>query len=387
MKRSFRPFLALGPARGFTIIELVVAIGVTALMVTLMLTITLNMLSGWNRSSGVLNTGNQARYILDQLALDLQGAVLPRSADAVFAVTIQGNQDVNGGDGDANDPRADWPATGIKPEVTGSHPTDSFYLNAATVADREIANYRFGQAGVWLRFLTAVSDNANSSLANTSAPRAVAYQIIRRQRVDDADAPYSYQLFRSEVRPYGDSAADQARSTFGVGYDLLEDNFYNNSTGATTSGEDPYRIRRPDLESLIGDGVIDFGVRVFVKDSADVDSDNDFSELHETFPVNRRLGDSDTYIRYAFVASSDTSKVPAYATGSGNPTVAQTSYGYPSVVEVMIRVLTPQGIQTIQAYESDPSHYGGYSAAKWWELAIQNSNVYTRRITIPSERD
>lgn len=389
MKRSFPASPRASRSGAFTIIELVVAIGVTALMVTLMLTITLNMLSGWNRSSGVLNTGNQARYILDQLVLDLQGAVLPRSTDAVFAATIQGNQ---AGDGDANATETEWDGR-VKPPFGALADTDdSLLVDGTSEPERDISLYRFGQAGVWLRFFTSVSDNASTALANASAPRAVSYQILRRRRVSSAASPYSYQLFRSEVRPYGDNAGTQARSTFGIGYDLLADNFYNNQTGETTDDEDPARIRKPNLASLIGDGVIDFGVRAFVRDSTDSDGDGNRTELIEAFPVDRRVGP--TAIRESFIAFTPTTalpnKVPLFGTTSGNPTPATSSYGYPVAVEVMVRILTPQGIQTIQSFEDDPTRFGinppaGYNA-KWWELATQYSNVYTRRINLPSEQ-
>ena len=71
----------------------------------------------------------------------------------------------------------------------------------------------------------------------------------------------------------------------------------------------------------------------------------------------------------------------AFAAGN-NFTVAETSYGYPAVVEVMVRILTPDGIEIIQAYEDDPARFGG--AGKWWELAEANSKVFTRRIEVRS---
>lgn len=393
MKRSPSASLRASRSGAFTIIELVVAIGVTALMVTLMLTITLNMLSGWNRSSGVLNTGNQARYILDQLVLDLQGAVLPRSTDAVFVATLQRNQTT---DGDANAAETSW-AGNVKPVSGAAADTDdSLLVNGTDESTRDINLYRFGQAGVWLRFFTSVSDNANAALANASAPRAVSYQILRRRRVSSAASPYSYQLFRSEVRPYGDNAGTQTRSTFGIGYDLLANNAYNETPGESFPDEDPARIRKPNLDSLIGDGVIDFGVRVFVRDSADSDGDGNRTELLESFPVDRRVGPAaakESFVAYTHTptpASPAPDKVPAYSTDAGNPTDATTSYGYPVAVEVMVRILTPQGIQTIQSFEDDPTRFGinpptGYNA-KWWELATQYSNVYTRRINLPSEQ-
>ena len=89
--------------RAFTIIELLVALTITAAISTMMVTIVVNVLGAWNRSSATLNTGNQARFILDQIALDLQGAVVSRSTDVTFAATISKNQTA-GGDAFSNEP-------------------------------------------------------------------------------------------------------------------------------------------------------------------------------------------------------------------------------------------------------------------------------------------
>lgn len=371
MNTSFLQFRSRRRKGAFTIIELVVAIGVTAMLVTIMLYVTVNMLSNWNRTSGVLNTSNQARFIINQLTLDLQNSLRADGPETTFVVTIQNNQSTVG---DADVARADWPLADIKPRSTGTHPTDSLIVNFVAAEDRNISDYRFGQAGVWLRFFANTVDGEDDELVNVSAPRAVSYQIVRRQRENNANAEYSYQLFRSEVRPFGNAAPAQARSTFGVGYDLLGDNAYNDKGSGITADEDPVRIRRPGLESLIGEGVVDFGVRIFSREVG--------GQLIETFPVDRRVGNTDASIRLSFVNSTVLDKVPAFVTTSLNPTAAETSYGRPAVVEVMLRILTPEGIQTIQAYENDPSRFGGSSPDKWWELVIQNSNVYTQRITL-----
>jgi hypothetical protein len=208
-----------------------------------------------------------------------------------------------------------------------------------------------------------------------------------RRKVGSGTAPFNYQLFRSEVRPFGSNADTIGKSTFQQGYD-----FFGNSTVA---GKDLYNkpsdvvytsntdvgdagcIRRPRAEFVIGNGVIDFGVRVFTKNTVGV--------LEEAFPMDRRAASASPVPKRVFAATTDTTKLhPAIALQSGNFDAAATSYGYPSAVEVMVRILSPEGVQIIQAYETDPNRYGGASASKWWELAEANSKVYVRRVEIRS---
>lgn len=373
---SFRPVKSPSKsvrARGFTIIELLVAISITAAITTLMLTIVINMLSAWNRSNATLTGGNQARLILDQIAVDLQGIVLRRSPDVMLAATIQRDQS---GDGDADITAAEWTGTDVKPGGSAA-PNGSLHVNPSASESKDIATYRFGQAGVWLRFFTTPPDNSNTNdRAKLSAPRAVAYQIVRRQ-VGSGSGPFSYQLFRSEVRPYSDSAGQQPYSTFRAGYDLYSSastataKAYNDISDANNRGDlAPGGIRSPDANQTIGDGVIDFGVRFYEPDNMNV--------LKEVFPVDRRAGAK--AVR-TFAATTDTTKELSTA---GAYNAANTSYGYPTVAEVFLRILTPEGVNIIRNYEENAALVGGPSASKWWELAEANSKVYVRRIELPT---
>jgi type II secretory pathway pseudopilin PulG len=374
--------------RAFTIIEILVAIAITAVISTMMVTILSNVLSSWSRSSAMLTGGNQARIVLDQLALDLESAYLRRSTDVMFAATIPGDQNaVNGGQGDANSTSASWTGTDVKPGDTAA-PNGSLLLNPT---DRDLSSYRFGQAGAWLRFFTTPPDSNNTgstALTDVPATRAIAYQITRR-RVGSASAPYTYQLFRSEVRPFGSNGATNGRSTFAHGYDLFSTGYNNSadpagpndqSSGGSGLG-DAGVIRLPRGEYVIGNGVIDFGVRIWVHDTDDADGDNDRAELVEAFPVDRRV--NNTAVRRVFAATINAARThPNIALPSGNFTAAQSSYGYPAVAEVMVRILTPEGVEILQSYEQDPARYGGATAGKWWELAEANSRVFTRRVEI-----
>ncbi len=169
--------------KAFTIIELLVAVGVTALMVSLMLTIVVNVLGGWNRSSGSLTSGNQARLVLDQIGRDLQSAIIKRDGNGWVVATIQENQSNNGSAGVIG---ANWSPTNPKPSLAGSN--DPSNLTTSLVVPALVApstvpiieDYRFGQGGVWLRFFTTSPDTNSGALHRISAPRAVAYQIVRQ---------------------------------------------------------------------------------------------------------------------------------------------------------------------------------------------------------------
>lgn len=356
--------------RAFTVIELLVAVGVTALLVSLMLTIVVNVMSGWNRSSGSLSAGNQARLVLDQVARDLQSAIIKRDGNGWLVATVQQNQTGVGLSGVSD---AAWVST--KPSTTGTDPTitnASFLVPAG--ANPAIDDYRFGQGGVWLRFFSSVAganalDSSNTPMMQTlSAPRAVAYQIVRLPVVPGS-AEVRYQLFRSEVRPGHREPVLAARSTFAVGYDLLDaGSLYNNpnnnndrgsknfgvlienSGGVTVDqGGEPGSIRRPDRNQLIANNVIDFGVRLWTRNAS--------NQLVISFPTS-------------------TTNVGFAATSNPAAPISGYNYGFPEVAEVMVRVLTDEGVLLISNLEA------GLIAGDWWEIALANSRVYSRRVEI-----
>lgn len=215
---------SLGRKRGFTIIELLVAVGVTVLLVSLMLGIVTNITSGWNRSSGSLESGNQARLVLDQMSSDLQAAILRRDATNV------------------------WLAASVEGSGSGWTGGGSNTFSIPSTAPVKLEDYRFGPYGVWLRFFSTVpGTNVAGDLTTLSAPRAVAYQ-IKRVPIVAGSSEIRYQMFRSEVSP---------DVTFRVGYNL-QDPKYN-----TTNDGGSIAIRTPGLPNVIANNVVDFGVRIY----------------------------------------------------------------------------------------------------------------------------
>ena len=241
----------------FTLIELMVAIGVTALLVSLMLTITINVMGGWNKSSGSLTSGNQARLVLDMISRDLQGAVSKKDGNVWLAATIQQSQTGSGGSGVVG---AVW--SSLKPSGNASSATDtsgSFFMSPS------LEECRFGQAGTWLRFFTSVTDTNKAVGTDThiSAPRAVAYQIVRLPvvYVTTGGAEYRYQLFRSEV---------SSNNTFTAGYDISNSNYTNATETADLVGAGI--IRNPEVSSrdrslIIANNVIDVGVKLYMRET------------------------------------------------------------------------------------------------------------------------
>lgn len=353
--------------RAFTIIELLVAVSVTALMVGLMLSIVVNVLKGWDKSSGSLTAGNQARVVLDQLARDLQSSIMKRDRDGWLVATVQQDQNAsNGGRGDCGIADAVWVAT--KPSGASSDPstlTASFVVPTNAAID----DYRFGQGGVWLRFISTCSDTNDGSLQRISAPRAVAYQIVRLPVVANS-SEVRYQLYRSEVRPGHATPSLAARSTFRVGYDFLSptslyntpDNPAGNFGVTGNDGGEPGSIRRPDRnDHLIANNVIDFGVR-FWASKTDRNNDGKIDALDQELVFPTSISNT------GFAATTSES-----TTAPGVP-LNQMSYGFPEVAEVFVRILTDQGVNEIASLEN------GLRTGNWWEIALANSRVYVRRI-------
>ena len=352
---------------GFTLIELMVAIGVTALLVGLMLTITMNVMGGWNKSSGSLTSGNQARLVLDMLSRDLQGAVIKKDGNVWFAATIQKDQT---GTGDAGIVDANWMPSGV-PQPSGSTLgdnsllTDTSFVIPALVSPSTVPvleDYRFGKGGVWLRFLTSATDT-NVDTTAVSAPRAVSYQIVRLPVVP-LSTEFRYLLFRSEVN---------SANTFSAGFNLF-DAAYDTPTPIPTAVTDAGILRRPEITAanrglVIANNVIDFGVRVFTRNDSSATVNGTLPGALFNTPS---FPDSLSPSLIGFAATTDSNKA------SGLVTSGLIVHKFPSVVEVFVRVLTDEGVLQIDNLEN------GRITGDWWDIALKNSKVFTRRVELNS---
>ncbi len=451
---------------GFTLIELLVAVGITAVMVAFILSITTNVLNLWTRTTGALNCENQAVLIMDYLTQDFRGLVMKQDswlddmngrnlasrgtgttnnqrASVWLAASIQPNQSTP--KGDSGLPTANWlPTNGgiIKPNnVSGSQLGSSLYLPLSQVMGQDPllidpnppsqkpSTYRFGQAGVWLRFFTTAPDTGlqdaqgtdtttgnQSDLAHSSSPRAVSYQIIRMQPTWGNKDVVRYLFFRSSVRPYSPDGLNgtvgntpsHELSTYVIGYDLFTDhpvsngaNGYNKPDSNTYTNNylgDAGNVRRPGVPTngnhifttqLLANNVIDFGVRFFVRDTTKA-----INYLGQQYPLKLAFPDPTLPGNKNLVFAVSTQdghsvspskpQIPLVPANVYN--LSNITWGFPVAAEVFVRILDDDGVRQIDAIENGilrpPT--GMAPDEFWWDTAEKHSFVYTRRIDLPA---
>lgn len=335
--------------RAFTLIEVVVAVGITALIAGFAVAILTNVSGFWSRTSGRLSAEAQARLVLDQLALDLQGALCRDDGNAWLAATIPANTTNAGTLWDTRNTTTN----ALKP----ANAAGSLQGSATTPA---IAEARFGIAGTWLRFFTT-KRGTSAAAASLSAPVAVAYQIVRRATTATAaNLDRRYLLHRTEVTP---------ANTLGAGYDLAAAAWNPTQNNPAATFGSVREIRYPTLSSVLAENVVDFGVRLY---TTVPNATTGVPEPVRIFPA----GNADL----AHLAT-----LPPRTPDAGG------GYGatFPDTAEVMVRILTDEGARLIAGYEANPQRVtlpaGRNPQQYWWELAVANSQVFTRRIAIAAK--
>ena len=364
---------ALQHRGAFTVIELLVAAGITALIAGFIAVIVRNVSVVWTRAGNRLGTDAQARLVMDQLQVDLQGTLFRDDGNVWMAADVLGNTGNS----------TLWQTAARNPKPTGGLSLDIPATRAELIPSErgKLENARYGTAGVWLRFFTTSrGSNQATSPATISAPVAVGYQIIRRFTATNPANTMSlaYVLHRSEVRP---ATVNNRPGVFETGYNITAA-AYTTSSSTTNTGAitgDPRSIQVPgnarNLDSMIADNVIDFGVRCYVRDAAVPGG------LRLIFPANANgaLTNSPQPLR-AQLPSSTPPTAPGY----------NARFLCPDVVDVMVRILTEEGAALIADIESTtpkvgtvpPQKYNNNAQEWWWGIARENSRVYTRRIVL-----
>lgn len=211
----------LRASAAFTLLEMLVAAAITAVLAGVMLTVVVNTLNAWSRTQGTLTTEAQAQFVLDQLARDLDGVVVRQDGAIWLAASLN---NLEGAVAAGRPARVDIAATGVT-----EYPAQ---LRGAT----------FGSGGMWLRF-TSSSGVLNSS----AAPAVVSYEIGRVRLNMSGDVPFRYFLFRAESSP---------DAPFVGGYDL-------NPEG--TAPVYMAQLRELRLNRVIAENVIDFGIWFYAR--------------------------------------------------------------------------------------------------------------------------
>jgi type II secretory pathway pseudopilin PulG len=343
----------------FTLLELLVAVVLTALLAAVVLAVVSAVMNHWNRLAGRLGAAAQAQLALDQLAQDLEGAIFRADGNVWFAVTVLPDTGLSG----------QWKTAA----VTAQGKPGNTHPRTLNLGAPSLEEARFGVVGVWLRFFTTKPDT-NTSAADLSAPVAVGYQIIRQNVTSSPTSEQRYLLFRAEVRRTRTTGGSPG--TFEAGYNL--DPAATPATPYMTpngTAGDPGNLLRPPLGAALADNVIDFGVRLYRREGGD---------LRLIFPA--RPAACDTSPVNGILSNAVPPAMETQHLASGTTPAASDYYRhvFPDVAEVMVRVLTDEGARLVAAFEAGRLQppAGVTPADYWWTLAEAHSQVVIRRIAI-----
>jgi hypothetical protein len=189
----------------------------------------------------------------------------------------------------------------------------------------------------------------------------------------------AYVLHRVEARPATSGTGATARpGVLESGYNITAA-AYTTSTATTNNGSatgDPVTIQTVssntrNLDSVLAENVIDFGVRAYVRDATKPDG------LRLVFPAASESGTISNATNVRLISSLP-SQTP--------PTSQNYNQVFPEVIDVMVRILTDEGARLISTYEQANSPLtlpqGRTAQQFWWDLADANSQVFTRRIVL-----
>jgi prepilin-type N-terminal cleavage/methylation domain-containing protein len=313
--------------RGFTLLELLVAVTITLLLAGITLTVTTGTLNLWRRTQDTFTAGTQAKLALDLIERDLQAAVHRRDAKG----TVWLAADVSNTPGAL--PGHGWLTVPVMKPASGASQLlvpDPVNGLAPTIADA-----RFGLSGVWLRFIAATVE----SESERALPRAIAYQIARRPVSGPVaatnPAEVRYTLLRTAV---------SNQTSFANGFNVVTD--YAATLTNPGTGTD-----------ALATNVVDFGIWLYVRDAT--------AALRRIYPA-------------------DNSHLSHAATDAVAPGDAER---FPEVADVMVRILTDEGARILDAMErangaiTRPAFFAN-DAEWWWAVVEANSRVYTRRVEI-----
>ena len=318
--------------RAFTLIELLVAMGLSMAIIAVLAILVGRCSEAWAQAPGRLVPQTQARAALDQFEADLQCAFVCGDGEAWLAVRMRERAgDVPLWDGTGEVGRQKPPALSLRQ------------------GGEAIAQDRFGVGGCWLRFFAA------RRMAEQSAgvPVAVGYQILRR-RLSGTSEP-RYYLHRAEVRPVRDAVG---AGVWESGYALAVSDtspYMRPGSGNAGAEGDPVTLSSPGaLGTLLADSVVDFGVRLFARDGT--------GGLRLVYPQSDACAE--------------------YLAGS------REEMPWPVEAELMLRVLTPEGVALVANIEASPSRVGARPAAYasdaewWWAVVERHSRVHVRRVEL-----
>ena len=367
--------LSKSKLRGFTVLELIVAVSVTAVLSGMLLLISRQVLETQSVSSAELERNQIAHFVLDQIQEDLQCALYRNDGNVWMAMSLLNESDNSGSWIESKKSSFAKPPLNSLRIIQSDWPSDALQdAEIDSLGQGPFAKSRFGLAGTWLRFFTQ-SPELDPQAKGDGAARAVSYQIIRYGITGSSNSRKRYHLFRSDV---------SAKNTFEAGYNLHPENDSWYGSDASNISVDPNFLGTPRVPSTLinpvieegGDylptsfslatNIIDFGIRAYHLEKNSFGTGN----LVQIFPPIDQDSPGNL-LAEEFLA---TSHIPYQVITD------PTFYLFPDVVDVMVRVLSEEGARILESFEN--GDFPNTEEVDWWSIAEEHSKVYFRRIKI-----
>jgi len=367
--------LSKSKLRGFTVLELIVAVSVTAVLSGMLLLISRQVLETQSVSSAELERNQIAHFVLDQIQEDLQCALYRNDGNVWMAMSLLNESDNSGSWIEPKKSSLAKPPLNSLRIIQSDWPSDALQdAEIDSLGQGPFAKSRFGLAGTWLRFFTQ-SPELDPQAKGDGAARAVSYQIIRYGITGSSNSRKRYHLFRSDV---------SAKNTFEAGYNLHPENDSWYGSDASNISVDSNFLGTPRVPSTLinpvieegGDylptsfslatNIIDFGIRAYHLEKNSFGTGN----LVQIFPPIDQDSPGNL-LAEEFLA---TSHIPYQVITD------PTFYLFPDVVDVMVRVLSEEGARILESFEN--GDFPNTEEVDWWSIAEEHSKVYFRRIKI-----
>ncbi len=278
--------------KGFTLIEMVVALAITAVIGYLFVSIGRDFVRAWDHIGDTVSRETEVRAALDWIERDFESAFFQEGNGVMFAVDVLNNENNSGS----------WQTDGdtLRPSTSGSN----------------TQNHEYGWAGCWVRLFTA-SPTLN----------AVGYQIIRSTMRNAPEFTPRYMLYRN---------AANVRETIDKVLDLTDTGAYPTLTGDVVNPE------RPNILAI---NVVDFGVRLYIYET---------DPTSPGYP-DPSGADAPDQLRLIFPADGSSQLVTDISAAANHRGSTFTGIAYqnryPDVIEIYMRVLSERGADMISDME------------------------------------
>ena len=306
--------------RGFTLMELMVAMAITTIIVTVLVSITSIALETWNRSRAELRASRQAKSIIDTMTRDFESLVTRRGNPSEWLSAVAST-------------------TAIGDSVKSSNASELVFFTAAT--DR----YN-GKIGI-------------PNVDNGGDVSCVAYRLEYRNPIDSGTSDFkTFVLNRVLVNP---------DRTF---KDLLGKTDSTNSLDSVFSGLSGVNLSDP--KNFLGENIYQFSVSFHVQ----ITDTTQVPPVQVSLPIT--VG-QDNKAQLSKVFRIQGTGIKTEVT-DGTYTQAQIAAGRVTAVEISVTVLSDFGVEQVRTRYKNKTP----SSDELTELLAKNSYEYTKLVQLPS---